>query len=201
MTIAERRGWRVGHQGRDRMYYEELRDGAWERIDIDGEMLMGRAHHVIYFASSEAWLRYPAWARGRREEIIARITSEFREPDYEYDGLGATASPSPAPIATPPAPPARKVVPSRSESRALLIAVLALLILGAAMGWLVTSGVARGKTYLPMKSAVLRRMVSRGSEPATFWLEIGVYAVVGAGSLVLGVLGARAAIGSRPRTG
>jgi len=75
--------WRVGHQGRDRMYYEELHGGAWERIDIDGEMLMGRAHHVIYFASPERWLEYPEWARGRRDEIIARITSEFREPDYE----------------------------------------------------------------------------------------------------------------------
>jgi hypothetical protein len=36
MTTAEQRGWRVGHQGRVRMYYEELRDGAWERIDIAG---------------------------------------------------------------------------------------------------------------------------------------------------------------------
>ena len=80
--------WRVGHRGRDQMYYEELIVGAWERIDIDGEMLMGPAHHVIYFASREAWTSYPSWARGRRDEIIARITSEFREPDYEYSGLG-----------------------------------------------------------------------------------------------------------------
>lgn len=34
----EKRGWRVGHQGRDRMFYEELHHGTWERIDIDGEM-------------------------------------------------------------------------------------------------------------------------------------------------------------------
>ncbi len=79
--------WRVGHTGRDMMYYEEKVNGQWERIDISGEMLMGRAHHVIYFASSERWLEYPEWARHRRGEIIERIKSEFREPDYEYHGL------------------------------------------------------------------------------------------------------------------
>ena len=77
MKPDERRGWRVGHQGRDRMYYE-VQQGAWERIDIDGEMLMGPAHHVIYFATPERWRTYPAWARERRDEIFARITSELR---------------------------------------------------------------------------------------------------------------------------
>ena len=66
------------------MYYEEKIDGAWQRIDIDGEMLMGRAHHVIYFAPAERWQSYPDWARHRRGEIIQRIKSQFREPDYEY---------------------------------------------------------------------------------------------------------------------
>jgi len=50
---------------------------------------------VIYFASPERWRRYPAWAQGRRDEIIARITSEFREPDYEYLGIAA-GDPGPA---------------------------------------------------------------------------------------------------------
>src|SRR5687767_14585962 len=59
------RGWRVGHVGRDAMYYEELRDGTWQRIEIDGEMLVGTAHHVIYFGS----LKFPEWARQRRDEI------------------------------------------------------------------------------------------------------------------------------------
>lgn len=78
--------WRVGHKGRDAMYYEELHDGSWERMEIDGEMLMGRAHHVIYFDSTEKWLQQPEWAQGRRDEIIARIKSAFQEPDYEYYG-------------------------------------------------------------------------------------------------------------------
>lgn len=84
MSEHTQKGWRVGHRGRDVMYYEERIDGAWQRLDIDGEMLLGRAHHVIYFASEETWQTYPAWARHRREEIIARIKSEFRPPDYEY---------------------------------------------------------------------------------------------------------------------
>ncbi len=78
--------WRVGHVGRDCMYYEECIDGAWRRLDIDGELLLGRAHHVIYFRSPEDWQRGPAWSHGRRDEIIARIKRAFGEPDYEYHG-------------------------------------------------------------------------------------------------------------------
>lgn len=85
-TPDPHRDWRVGHRGRDAMYYEELRDGAWQRIDVEGEMLTGIAHHVIYFASPRRWENYPQWARHRRDEIIARIKSEFRAPDYEYQG-------------------------------------------------------------------------------------------------------------------
>jgi hypothetical protein len=200
MTTDERhfdaqRGWRVGHQGRDQMYYEEFHQGAWKRIEIDGEMLMGRAHHVIYFATPERWLEYPPWARDRRAEITARITSEFREPDYEYHGLVATAgaAPSAAPSkVSPVGAAARKAGVPVAGNRALLVAVLVLLMLAAAMGWLVTSGVARGQTYLPLKQASLRRTVSREQEPVTFWISIGMYGAIGAGALVLGVLGGRA---------
>ena len=78
--------WRVGHSGRDSMYYEEFIAGEWKRITIDGEMLMGRAHHVIYFANGERWQDYPEWARDRRTEIIGRIKARFRKPEYEYEG-------------------------------------------------------------------------------------------------------------------
>ena len=179
------------------MYYEELRDGVWERIDVDGEMLMGRAHHVIYFASPEQWLRYPPWARERRDEIIARITSELREPDYEYHGMTAGSAPA-APV-EPTVPPARAPTkraskpasPAMSGKRALLLAVVLLFALATAMGWLVARGVMRGETYLPMKRAVLRRTVLRAQEPVMFWTSVGVYAVIGAGALVLGTLAVR----------
>jgi len=190
----ERREWRAGHQGRDQMYYEELRDGAWQRIDIDGEMLTGRAHHVIYFASAERWLRYPAWARGRRDEIIGRITSEFREPEYEYHGLDGTSSPS----ATPPAPSNRPAAAPRTAKaappngrRALLAAVLLLFVLSGTMGWLAARGIQRGQTTLPLRRATLRRTVARAEEPAMFWLSIGIYAAISAGALGVGALGVR----------
>ena len=78
--------WRVGHVGRDSMYYEEQPNGNWERLDLDGEMLVGRAHHVVYFGSREAWKRQPEWAQGRRDEIIDRINTAFPIPDHEYSG-------------------------------------------------------------------------------------------------------------------
>jgi hypothetical protein len=83
--------WREGHHGRDAMYYEELRDGKWERLKLGGEMLMGRAHHVIYFGNREDRKHHPDWAQGRRDEIIDRVKTAFRIPDYEYDGEGVLA--------------------------------------------------------------------------------------------------------------
>jgi hypothetical protein len=80
-TTDRKRGWRVGHVGRDTMYYEEFRERAWQRMEIDGEMLIGKAHHVIYFAS----LQFPEWASERRDEIVGRIKSKFHPPEYEYD--------------------------------------------------------------------------------------------------------------------
>jgi len=183
------------------MYYEELRDGVWERIDVDGEMLMGRAHHVIYFATPDRWREYPPWARQRRDEIIARIKSEFREPDYEYYGAaaGTTASSVPTgagpvePNVSPRATPARPSASPPAGMRALLVAVLLLFALAGTMGWLVTRGVSRGETSYPSQRATLRRPVSRQEEPGMFWVSIGIYATIGAGALTLGLFGARAA--------
>lgn len=171
---AVARGWRVGHRGRDEMYYEELREGRWERIPISGEMLMGRAHHVIYFASPREWLAYPDWARHRRAEIVARVKSEFRPPDYEYVEDG------PAPMA--PFATGAGSTTSPSQLRALAIAVTLLLAIAAGAGWLVQRGVARGETWLPLPHASQRRVVARAEEPATFWLAIAVYAATAAGT-------------------
>ncbi len=80
-----KRGWRVGHAGRDQMFYEELVEGSWKRIPIDGEMLIGDAHHVIYFPSRKEWEAMPEWTRGRRKEIVTRIKERFTAPGYEYE--------------------------------------------------------------------------------------------------------------------
>jgi hypothetical protein len=199
------RNWRVGHQGRDEMYYEEHIPGGWQRLRISGEMLTGRAHHVIYFASPQAWLDYPAWARDRREEIIARIKSEFRAPDYEYQGDGTDrVTPSPAarasaPVSSVPAARRAAVAPARSPSSSLavVVALALLLTLTAAMSWLVGSGLTKGTTYLPMKYASQSRMVARASEPAFFWVSISLYALVGAGALGLAAWGVRKSMEGR----
>jgi len=192
-SAEHRRGWRVGHRGRDQMYYEERHGGSWDRIEISGEMLMGPAHHVIYFATPSQWLQYPVWARHRRDEIIARIKSEFRPPDYEYHGdQPGEAPPTAEPVESPPRPAPERASPRSPQGRgALLLAVLLLLTLAAGMGWIVARGVTRGETRLPIRQASLRRPVPRQQEPATFWLAIGVYAALGAGALTLGLLGAR----------
>lgn len=176
------------------MYYEERIDGTWQRIEVQGEMLMGPAHHVIYFASTADWQRYPDWARGRRDEIIARIKTEFHAPDYEYFGGEPTgASPSIAPrqvkvepSANPPVVKTSRPAPVRGMGALLLVIVLMLTISGITAG-LVTSGIAKGETMLPLKRATLRRTVIRAEEPGLYWLSIGVYAVIGLGTLGLGV--------------
>jgi hypothetical protein len=75
--------WRTGHVGRDMMYYEEFRNGEWHRISVDGEMLMGRQHHMIFFRH----ITFPDWAETRKDQIIARIKSAFPKSDYEYDEI------------------------------------------------------------------------------------------------------------------
>jgi hypothetical protein len=205
-AAGERRGWRVGHRGRDGMYYEEWRDGAWQRLEIGGEMLTGRAHHVIYFASPQEWLAYPEWARDRREEIIARVKSVFRAPDYEYHGEaarspGVTAAdggrPAPAAAGGPSRPERHRAprgAPGRWKHRVALLAAVAVLSgIAAAMGWLVANGLDTGQTVFPSKLASQRRTVSRAQEPVTFWICLGMYSSLGAGTLGLAAWMLRAA--------
>lgn len=82
-----KRGWRVGHQGRDSMFYDELIDGHWERIQIDGEMQGGDGdpQHVVWFPTEDQWAMLPRWTEGRREQILNRVQGELRPPRYEYE--------------------------------------------------------------------------------------------------------------------
>ncbi len=183
-----KRGWRVGHHGRDCLFYEELHGIAWQRIEISGEMLMGPTHHVIYFASAKEWKKYPDWANQHRDEIMARIKSEFREPDYKYYE-DSNLSVSPRASATPATTSA-----SRKNLPWQLLALVILLGISGGMFWLVNDGIGKGETTLPMKQSTHRRIVSRIKEPATFWLSIGVYATIGAGTLGLVLWGVRVAL-------
>ena len=78
-----KRGWRVGYQGRDEMFYEERIEGKWQRITIDGAMLCGKAHHVIYLPTQEQWQAMPQWTQDRQDDIIARVKQAFAPPGYE----------------------------------------------------------------------------------------------------------------------
>lgn len=178
---APQRDWRVGHIGRDSMYYEELRGGTWSRIEIDGEMLTGRAHHVIYFASPQQWLGYPEWARDRRDEILARIKSEFRPPDYEYYGETGGSPEAGVPIATPvlPVTQPQPLRATREQRRALVVVIFLLLGISGGMGWLVASGLASNATYFPAKRASQQRTVMRNAEPVMFWASISIYSAIG----------------------
>ena len=177
----EARGWRVGHRGRDLMFYEEKVAGVWQRLEIDGEMLMGRAHHVIYFASPEVWRGYPEWARERRDEIVARVKSVFREPDYEYQTWGSASGPVVAGPSVMEAHVGREKV-TWQQGAAMAAVILILMGVSVGMGWLVAQGISQGETKMPSKHASHRRVLKREAEPVSFWAALGVYGLVGLGS-------------------
>jgi len=167
------------------MFYEEWRDGRWHRIAIDGEMLAGRAHHVIYFPSPEAWATLPAWACDRREEIVARIKSEFREPDYEYqDDAAAVVRASVVPT-TAAARPVALTPTTPGQRRALALVLAMLLAFSGWMAWIVKEGIDKGEVRFFAGKGTMRRMVVREKEPVMFHVSVGLYAAVGAGALGL----------------
>jgi hypothetical protein len=186
------RKWRVGHTGRDQMYYEELVEGSWERISVDGEMLLGRAHHAIFFRSPEAWKSLPGWAQGRRTEIIARIKSQFREPDYEYygdgdegtgSGLGVAPGDSPAdPVPVAMSQCAVPAVPRQGSKKGLYFSVLVLLAVSVGAFWYANKSVKEGKTTLPTRHGGSGHPVFLKEDPVLFWTCVGAYGVAGMAS-------------------
>ena len=187
------------------MYYEEQIDGMWQRLTLDGEMLMGRAHHVIYFDSPAQWQSYPSWARDRRTEILARVKSELREPDYEYAEL------------TPPNPPTRTGgdappvdhndahthasgdIATPEQRRALLLAIVLVFAIASVAGWAGISGLSSGATRWPTARPSQRRVIQQASEPVMFYTAIGVYAILGVATLALGVWGSGQLVSLRVR--
>ncbi len=163
--------WRVGHRGRDQMFYEECEKGLWRRIEIDGEMLTGPAHHVIYFASPDQWQKYPEWAKGRREEIVSRIKSEFRPPDYEYFENGYAPAPKPS-------NPARKGAP--------FLMILFLLAIAAYMGWTTKKAMDVGSVSFRGKYGVNFEF-SRVEDPFGYWLTTSFLSAIGVGAGAYGL--------------
>ena len=79
------RDWRVGLHRRDSLLYEERHEGEWRRLIIDGG---SGQPHAIYFGSKADWASQPEWARGRREEILARLKEACPITEYAYEGEG-----------------------------------------------------------------------------------------------------------------
>jgi hypothetical protein len=135
-------------------------------------------------ASTEQTQAGASPSSGRADESVAGSRSALRAPESVYDRAALEAS-----------------APSPSSQRLAVLLIVALLLgLAGTMGWLVTDGIATGKTTLPIKH--VQRSVSRADEPAMFWLSIGSYAVVGAGALGLVVWGfaqSRRRTSGRPR--
>ena len=79
------RGFWAAGAGRDAVEYQELRSGRVERLTIDGEMMIG-ARHVVYVPNEKEWRQtMPAWAQGRRMEIVDNVKRRLGTKHYEYD--------------------------------------------------------------------------------------------------------------------
>ena len=82
------RGWTVKGHGRDEIAYEEHRKGE---IVFSAELMgAGPVARVIRLPERDDWdSTVPSWARGRRDEILARIMQTLREPRYSYTSHGS----------------------------------------------------------------------------------------------------------------
>jgi hypothetical protein len=86
--FLKRSGWNVRLSGLHALSYCEVVDSKAEEVVIDGELLVGKPHHVLYIYGASEWdRRYPEWARGRRDEILQRIRSKCPDSGYSFHYL------------------------------------------------------------------------------------------------------------------
>jgi len=78
----ERRGWRIRCEVAGRWAYEEKIDGTWSGFTFDELGDYRESPYVIDVRDSARWEACPAWARERRQQILARIASQLRPPHY-----------------------------------------------------------------------------------------------------------------------
>jgi hypothetical protein len=96
-ALAARRRWEFVSRGydasrhfRDQVRYVERAPGGTDReLVLDGEMLVG-APHVIYVPSDSRWeADMPAWAKGRKREILARVLECLGRDGYSLEERAA----------------------------------------------------------------------------------------------------------------
>ncbi len=79
---AKKRGWRIKKVGNSSQQYVEL-DGNnnWRSITFECKMYADDVpRHAIIV--SKDWEKYPEWAQARKSEILTRIKSVLKEPEY-----------------------------------------------------------------------------------------------------------------------
>ncbi|MEJ1973879.1 MAG: hypothetical protein WDM96_15875 [Lacunisphaera sp.] len=75
-TRENRRGWRLGRDTWGVRYEEKTKEGVWDSLLIRAT-LRGHSFGEAHVPLDAVWdPRFPAWAHGRREEIVSRIRSE-----------------------------------------------------------------------------------------------------------------------------
>ncbi len=81
--LLHRRGWITRGAGRDQIEYVERGNRC---ITFYAE-LMGRGPvSRVFTIPVTTWdLTLPEWARGRRDEIVARLKADFPEPKNEFE--------------------------------------------------------------------------------------------------------------------
>ena len=80
--FESKRGWRIKARGAGAFAYEEKRQGIWVGFTMDELTDYREPPHHLQIMCSARWSEYPDWAHARREEILRRIRSELKEPDY-----------------------------------------------------------------------------------------------------------------------
>jgi hypothetical protein len=81
-AAEEKRGWRLRCVSAGSWAYEEKRAGSWGGFIMSELTDYREPPHHLQIMSQPRWIEYPEWTQGRREEILRRIRSELKEPDY-----------------------------------------------------------------------------------------------------------------------
>ncbi len=79
-----KRKWKIRNgDNYTREYLELDENGVWRRISFTCESYKKNfPRHVIYIRKN--WENYPEWTNKRKEEILSRLKSVLKEPEYTY---------------------------------------------------------------------------------------------------------------------
>jgi hypothetical protein len=80
--LEAKRGWRIKARPAGAFAYEEQRDGSCVGFTMDEITDYREPPHHLQIMCSTRWTEYPEWTHGRRNQILGRIRSELKEPDY-----------------------------------------------------------------------------------------------------------------------